>query len=163
MASRLKVLLFDIEAKIVRVTRFWLVSPVLTVAIHALCAPSKSVQACCRAFTALPCSHVVKHRPWLWPHWAQSKTAQRIDALTGDFRDTFLFHYNMPPFATGETGRVGTPKRREIGHGRLAKRALVPLLPPKEDFAYTVRVVSPKSLNPTARRRWLPFAVVAWP
>ena len=68
--------------------------------------------------------------------------AQRIDALTGDFRDTFLFHYNMPPFATGETGRVGTPKRREIGHGRLAKRSLVPLLPAKEDFAYTVRVVS---------------------
>jgi len=68
--------------------------------------------------------------------------AQRIDALTGDFRDTFLFHYNMPPFATGETGRVGTPKRREIGHGRLAKRALVPLLPPKDEFAYTVRVVS---------------------
>ena len=54
--------------------------------------------------------------------------AQRIDALTGDFRDSFLFHYNMPPFATGETGRVGSPKRREIGHGRLAKRALVPLL-----------------------------------
>jgi len=68
--------------------------------------------------------------------------AQRIDALTGDFRDTFLFHYNMPPFATGETGRVGSPKRREIGHGRLAKRSLVPLLPAKEDFAYTVRVVS---------------------
>ena len=68
--------------------------------------------------------------------------AQRIDALTGDFRDTFLFHYNMPPFATGETGRVGTPKRREIGHGRLAKRALVPVLPPKDEFAYTVRVVS---------------------
>jgi polyribonucleotide nucleotidyltransferase len=68
--------------------------------------------------------------------------AQRIDALTGDFRDTFLFHYNMPPFATGETGRVGSPKRREIGHGRLAKRALVPLLPAKEDFAYTLRVVS---------------------
>jgi len=68
--------------------------------------------------------------------------AQRIDALTGDFRDTFLFHYNMPPFATGETGRVGSPKRREIGHGRLAKRALVPLLPPKDEFAYTVRVVS---------------------
>ncbi|MFZ2299435.1 MAG: polyribonucleotide nucleotidyltransferase, partial [Aquabacterium sp.] len=68
--------------------------------------------------------------------------AQRIDALTGDFRDSFRFHYNMPPFATGETGRVGTPKRREIGHGRLAKRALVPLLPPKDEFAYTVRVVS---------------------
>ncbi|MFW9615344.1 polyribonucleotide nucleotidyltransferase [Aquabacterium sp.] len=68
--------------------------------------------------------------------------AQRIDALAGEFKDTFLFHYNMPPFATGETGRVGSPKRREIGHGRLAKRALVPLLPAKDDFAYTVRVVS---------------------
>ena len=68
--------------------------------------------------------------------------AQRIDALAGEFRDSFLFHYNMPPFATGETGRVGSPKRREIGHGRLAKRALVPLLPGKEDFGYTVRVVS---------------------
>ncbi|WP_338414509.1 polyribonucleotide nucleotidyltransferase [uncultured Sphaerotilus sp.] len=68
--------------------------------------------------------------------------AQRIDALAGDFRDTFLFHYNMPPFATGEAGRMGTPKRRETGHGRLAKRALVPLLPNREDFAYTIRVVS---------------------
>lgn len=68
--------------------------------------------------------------------------SQRIDALTGDYRDTFLFHYNMPPFATGETGRVGSPKRREIGHGRLAKRALIPLLPPKDEFGYTVRVVS---------------------
>jgi polyribonucleotide nucleotidyltransferase len=68
--------------------------------------------------------------------------SQRIDALTGDYRDTFLFHYNMPPFATGETGRVGAPKRREIGHGRLAKRALVPMLPPKDEFGYTLRVVS---------------------
>jgi polyribonucleotide nucleotidyltransferase len=68
--------------------------------------------------------------------------AQRIDALAGEFRDNFLFHYNMPPFATGEAGRMGTPKRRETGHGRLAKRALVPLLPPKEEFAYTIRVVS---------------------
>src|SRR5690606_2044387 len=54
---------------------------------------------------------------------------QIIDALMGEFRDRFLFHYNMPPFATGETGRIGFTKRREIGHGRLAKRALVPLLP----------------------------------
>lgn len=68
--------------------------------------------------------------------------SQRIDALAGEFRDNFLFHYNMPPFATGEAGRMGTPKRREVGHGRLAKRALVPLLPAKEDFAYTIRVVS---------------------
>jgi polyribonucleotide nucleotidyltransferase len=53
-----------------------------------------------------------------------------------------MFHYNMPPFATGETGRVGSPKRREIGHGRLAKRALIPVLPSAEDFAYSIRVVS---------------------
>jgi polyribonucleotide nucleotidyltransferase len=53
-----------------------------------------------------------------------------------------MLHYNMPPFATGETGRVGSPKRREIGHGRLAKRALIAVLPSKEDFPYTMRVVS---------------------
>ncbi len=70
------------------------------------------------------------------------RDAQRIDALSGDYEDRFMLHYNMPPFATGETGRVGTPKRREIGHGRLAKRALVAVLPTKEDFPYTMRVVS---------------------
>jgi len=70
------------------------------------------------------------------------RDAQRIDALSGDFEDRFMLHYNMPPFATGETGRVGSPKRREIGHGRLAKRALVAALPPKDEFPYTVRVVS---------------------
>lgn len=70
------------------------------------------------------------------------RDAQRIDALAGDFEDRFMMHYNMPPFATGETGRVGSPKRREIGHGRLAKRALVPVLPPKDEFAYAIRVVS---------------------
>jgi polyribonucleotide nucleotidyltransferase len=70
------------------------------------------------------------------------RDAQRIDALSGDFEDRFMLHYNMPPFATGETGRVGSPKRREIGHGRLAKRALIAVLPTKEDFPYTMRVVS---------------------
>ncbi len=70
------------------------------------------------------------------------RDAQRIDALSGDYEERFMLHYNMPPFATGETGRVGTPKRREIGHGRLAKRALVACLPSKEDFPYTMRVVS---------------------
>jgi polyribonucleotide nucleotidyltransferase len=70
------------------------------------------------------------------------RDAQRIDALSGDFEDRFMLHYNMPPFATGETGRVGSPKRREIGHGRLAKRALVAALPSKEEFPYTMRVVS---------------------
>ena len=70
------------------------------------------------------------------------RDAQRIDALSGDYEDRFMLHYNMPPFATGETGRVGSPKRREIGHGRLAKRALVAALPSKEEFPYTMRVVS---------------------
>ncbi len=70
------------------------------------------------------------------------RDAQHVDALSGDFDDRFMLHYNMPPFATGETGRVGTPKRREIGHGRLAKRALAACLPSKDDFPYTMRVVS---------------------
>ena len=70
------------------------------------------------------------------------RDAQKIDALAGEYDDRFMLHYNMPPFATGETGRVGSPKRREIGHGRLAKRALVAALPSKEEFPYTLRVVS---------------------
>jgi polyribonucleotide nucleotidyltransferase len=71
-----------------------------------------------------------------------ARDAQRIDALSGEFTEHFMLHYNMPPFATGETGRVGTPKRREIGHGRLAKRALVAVLPSQADFPYSMRVVS---------------------
>jgi len=67
---------------------------------------------------------------------------QIIDALMGEYRDRFMMHYNMPPFATGETGRVGSPKRREIGHGRLAKRALLAVLPDPADFQYSIRVVS---------------------
>lgn len=70
------------------------------------------------------------------------RDAQKIDALAGEFEDRFLFHYNMPPFATGEVGRMGSTKRREIGHGRLAKRALAACLPTKEEFPYTIRVVS---------------------
>jgi polyribonucleotide nucleotidyltransferase len=67
---------------------------------------------------------------------------QIIDALAGEYRERFMMHYNMPPYATGETGRMGPSKRREIGHGRLAKRALVGLLPTQEDFGYSIRVVS---------------------
>src|SRR5574341_953631 len=67
---------------------------------------------------------------------------QIIDALSGEYRERFMMHYNMPPYATGETGRVGPPKRREIGHGRLAKRALVGLLPTPEELGYSIRVVS---------------------
>ena len=71
-----------------------------------------------------------------------ARDEQKIDALMGEYSDRFMLHYNMPPFATGETGRVGTPKRREIGHGRLAKRALIAALPPAEEFSYSVRLVS---------------------
>jgi polyribonucleotide nucleotidyltransferase len=71
-----------------------------------------------------------------------ARDEQIIDALMGEYRDRFMFHYNMPPYATGETGRVGSPKRREIGHGRLAKRALIAVLPTGEEFAYSMRVVS---------------------
>jgi polyribonucleotide nucleotidyltransferase len=67
---------------------------------------------------------------------------QIIDALMGEYKERFMLHYNMPPYATGETGRMGSPKRREIGHGRLAKRALAAVLPTAEEFAYSMRVVS---------------------
>ncbi|MDF3036258.1 MAG: pnp [Paucimonas sp.] len=71
-----------------------------------------------------------------------ARDEQKIDALMGEYSDRFMLHYNMPPFATGETGRVGSPKRREIGHGRLAKRALEAVLPAPEEFSYSVRLVS---------------------
>ena len=71
-----------------------------------------------------------------------SRDEQIIDALQGEYKERFMLHYNMPPYATGETRRVGSPKRREIGHGRLAKRALLAVLPTPEEFAYSLRVVS---------------------
>jgi polyribonucleotide nucleotidyltransferase len=71
-----------------------------------------------------------------------ARDEQIIDALQGEYREPFMLHYNMPPYATGETGRVGTPKRREVGHGRLAKRALLAVLPSPEEFGYSLRVVS---------------------
>src|SRR5688500_3129773 len=67
---------------------------------------------------------------------------QWIDALQGTYKEAYLLHYNFPPFSVGETGRVGAPGRREIGHGKLAWRAIRPILPSKEDFPYTIRVVS---------------------
>ena len=67
---------------------------------------------------------------------------QIVDGLCEETHERFMLHYNMPPFATGETGRVGSPKRREIGHGRLAKRALKAVLPSADEFQYTIRVVS---------------------
>ena len=70
------------------------------------------------------------------------RDAQRIDALEGDITDRFMLHYNFPPYSVGETGRVGSPKRREIGHGRLARRGVQAVLPSAEEFPYVIRVVS---------------------
>ena len=70
------------------------------------------------------------------------RDAQMIDALEGEMKDSFMFHYNFPPYSVGEIGQVGSPKRREIGHGRLAKRAILALLPSQEAFSYVMRVVS---------------------
>jgi len=67
---------------------------------------------------------------------------QYVDSLAGTYKETFLLHYNFPPFSVGETGRLGSPGRREIGHGKLAWRAIRPVLPPKHEFPYTIRVVS---------------------
>jgi len=71
-----------------------------------------------------------------------ARDSQIIDAPAGESKDPFLFHYNFPPFSVGETGRVGSPKRREIGHGRLAKRGVMAVKPPMDEFPYVVRVVS---------------------
>ncbi len=70
------------------------------------------------------------------------RDAQLIDAVEGQYRDNFMLHYNFPPYCVGETGFVGSPKRREIGHGRLAKRGIQAVLPSQEDFSYVLRVVS---------------------
>ncbi len=70
------------------------------------------------------------------------RDSQKIDALQGEYTDRFMLHYNFPPYCTGETGRVGATKRREIGHGRLAKRALIAVLPSEEECGYAIRVVS---------------------
>jgi polyribonucleotide nucleotidyltransferase len=70
------------------------------------------------------------------------RDAQFVDALEGDFRENFMLHYNFPPYCVGETGRVGTPKRREIGHGRLAKRGIQAVIPTIQEFPYSIRLVS---------------------
>ena len=70
------------------------------------------------------------------------RDAQMIDALMGEYKDSFMLHYNFPPYCVGETGFVGSPKRREIGHGKLAKRGIQAVMPSEEDFPYVIRVVS---------------------
>ncbi len=70
------------------------------------------------------------------------RDAQIVDAIEGERKDPFMLHYNFPPFSVGETGRIGSPKRREIGHGRLAKRGMMAVMPDPDEFPYTIRVVS---------------------
>ena len=83
---------------------------------------------------------------------------QVIDALEGEYRENFMLHYNFPPYSTGEAGRIGSPGRREIGHGKLAWRAIHPLLPSKESFPYTIRVVS----EITEFKRLLVYGLGMW-
>ena len=71
-----------------------------------------------------------------------ARDAQIIDALQGEYKDTFMLHYNFPPYSVGECGRIGAPGRREIGHGRLARRGVAAMLPSVDDFPYSIRVVS---------------------
>src|SRR5690606_33126906 len=71
-----------------------------------------------------------------------SRDAQIIDSVSGEKKDSFMLHYNFPPYCVGETGMVGSPKRREIGHGSLAKRALQAVLPDSKEFPYVMRIVS---------------------
>jgi polyribonucleotide nucleotidyltransferase len=86
------------------------------------------------------------------------RDAQIIDALEGTRKDNFMLHYNFPPFCVGETGRVGSTKRREVGHGRLARRGVGAVIPSQEEFPYVIRVVS-KLPNPMAPVPWPAFVV----
>ena len=96
-----------------------------TAATRAPCARSRFAPACCRARTAPRCSRAAKRRRSSSQRSAPRATSRSSTRCRASIRERFMLHYNMPPYATGETGRVGTPKRREIGHGRLAKRALL--------------------------------------
>ena len=111
-------------------------------ATRALCVRSRYATAYCRAPTAPALFTRGETQAIVVATLGSMRDSQKIDALQGEYSDRFMLHYNFPPYSTGETGRVGTPKRREIGHGRLAKRALVAVLPSEEEFGYSMRVVS---------------------
>ena len=140
-AAKLDALMFDIEAKIVR-------SQILSGEPRIDGRDTRTVRPIEIRTGVLPRTHGSalftrgETQALVVTTLGTERDAQRIDALMGEYEDRFMFHYNMPPFATGEVGRMGSTKRREIGHGRLAKRALIPLLPTKEEFPYTMRVVS---------------------
>ena len=140
-SSKVEGLLFDIEAKIVR-------SQILSGEPRIDGRDTRTVRPIEIRTGVLPRTHGSslftrgETQALVITTLGTERDAQRIDALMGEFEDRFMFHYNMPPFATGEVGRMGSTKRREVGHGRLAKRALVAVLPTKEEFPYTMRVVS---------------------
>ena len=140
-AVKVEAMLFDIEARIVR-------SQILAGEPRIDGRDTRTVRAIEIRNSVLPRTHGSalftrgETQALVVATLGTERDAQRIDALAGEFTDSFMLHYNMPPFATGEAGRFGSPKRREIGHGRLAKRALLAALPKKEDFPYTMRVVS---------------------
>ncbi|MQY51076.1 polyribonucleotide nucleotidyltransferase [Rhodocyclus tenuis] len=140
-ANTIKNLFFDIEAKIVR-------SRILAGEPRIDGRDTRTVRPICVRNSVLPRAHGSalftrgETQALVVATLGTGRDEQIIDALAGEYRDRFMLHYNMPPYATGECGRVGSPKRREIGHGRLAKRALVAVLPKAEDFSYTMRIVS---------------------
>ena len=111
----------------------------------ATCRPSarsSRKSASCRAPTVRRCSPAARRRRWWSRRSAPARTSSTSTALTGMYKEKFLLHYNFPPYSVGETGRMGSPGRREIGHGKLAWRAIRPMLPAAEAFPYTLRVVS---------------------
>jgi len=138
---KLEALLFDIEARIVR-------SQILSGEPRIDGRDTRTVRRIEIRNSVLPRAHGSslftrgETQAMVAATLGTARDAQRIDALAGEFTDRFMLHYNMPPFATGEAGRFGSPKRREIGHGRLARRALAAALPSEADFPYTMRVVS---------------------
>jgi polyribonucleotide nucleotidyltransferase len=113
------------------------------------CARSSRKSAFCRAPTARRCSPAVKPRPRR-RHARHRRGRAVCRRLTGTYKATFMLHYNFPPYSVGETGRTGSPGRREIGHGKLAWRAVHPMLPSQKESSPTRCASSPRSPNPTA-------------
>ena len=152
-------MLFDIEAGIVR-------SQILAASPHRRPrhphrAPDRNPQQRAAPHPRFGPVHARRNPGAGRDHAGHRRDAQRIDALAGEYEDRFMLHYNMPPFATGEVGRMGSTKRREIGHGRLAKRALVAVLPSQGRVPLHHARGVRKSPSPTAPRRWLRCAAAA--
>ena len=139
--SHVKDLLFDLEAKIVR-------SQILDGEPRIDGRDTRTVRSISARVGVLPRTHGSalftrgETQALVIATLGTGRDEQIVDAVQGEYKERFMLHYNMPPYATGEAGRMGPPKRREIGHGRLAKRALLAMLPSQEEFAYSIRVVS---------------------